>query len=109
MLLPRSRAGAAPVAARRDVLQLEADAGLDSVDRFGRLLRYVRRGPLNVNVELVRRGAATVWFYDGDRGRYSEALLRAALAARAARRGLWGACETVWNPDEPATTSPRSR
>ena len=90
-------------------VQLEADPRLDSVDRFGRLLRYVRRGPLNVNLELVRRGAATVWFYDGARGRYSGALLRAALEARAAGRGLWGACETVWDPDEPATTFPRSR
>src|SRR5262245_12033965 len=45
------------------VVTLEPDPPLDLVDRYGRLLRYVRRGGLDVNLELVRRGAATVWFY----------------------------------------------
>ena len=88
---------------------LEADPRLDRVDRYGRLLRYVRRGGLNLNLELVRRGAATVWFYDGDRGRYAAQLLAAATAARKARRGLWGACPlAVWNPLAPAATGPGS-
>src|SRR5690242_259403 len=34
---------------------LETDPRLDKVDRYGRLLRYIHRGSLNVNVELVRR------------------------------------------------------
>ena len=86
-------------------VRLEADAALDSVDRYGRLLRYVWVGGRNVNLELVRRGAATVWFYDGDRGRYAGALVAAARAARVARRGLWGACpRAVWNPYGAATT-----
>ena len=71
---------------------LEADRSLDDVDRFGRLLRYVVRGGENVNVELVRRGAAAPYFFGGDRGRHAEELLAAAKDARAARRGLWGAC-----------------
>lgn len=82
---------------------LEADPRLDRVDAYGRLLRYVHRGALNVNVELVRRGAATVWFYHGERGRYAAALLAAARSARAARRGIWGSCRVVWNPNAPAT------
>ena len=86
---------------------LEADARLDRVDRYGRLLRYVLAGRRNVNVELVRRGAATVYFYRGERGRYAAQLLAAARQARAARRGLWGACRVAWNPTAPATTSPR--
>lgn len=85
-------------------VELEADPRLDTVDRYGRLLRYVRRGEANVNVELVRRGAATVWFYGGRRGRYAGALLAAARRARAERRGFWGACKAVWNPYAPATT-----
>ena len=68
-------------------------------------LRYVWRGGANVNVELVRRGAATVWFYDSERGKYASRLLAAARQARAERRGFWGACKAVWNPYEPATTS----
>lgn len=71
---------------------LEADARLDGKDRYGRLLRYVWRGGVNVNLELVRRGAAAPYFYRGDRGRFASQLLAAALDARAHRRGLWGAC-----------------
>jgi endonuclease YncB( thermonuclease family) len=71
---------------------LETDPRLDQVDRFGRLLRYVRRGTTNVNVALVRAGAAAPYFYDGDRGRYAERLLVEARRAKAAKRGLWGAC-----------------
>ncbi len=47
---------------------LEADTALDKVDRYGRLLRYVRDGGVNVNLELVRRGAATPYFYKRDWG-----------------------------------------
>ena len=53
------------------------------------------------------RGAATVWFYGGDRGRYAARLLAAGTAARKARLGLWGACpRAVWDPLSPATTGP---
>lgn len=77
-----------PVGSR---VTLEADPALDRVDRYGRVLRYVRRGALNVNLELVRRGAAAPYFYDGDRGRYASRLVALALAARQSGRGLWGA------------------
>src|SRR3954451_2150701 len=50
---------------------LEADPTLDRVDRYGRLLRYVRRNGVNVNIELVRRGAAAPYFYRGERGTYA--------------------------------------
>jgi micrococcal nuclease len=88
-------------------MRVEADPRLDQVDRYGRLLRYLFRGPLNLNLELVRQGAATVWFYDHDRGRYAGQLLQAALAARAAHRGLWGACpRTPFDPYHGAHTGP---
>lgn len=86
---------------------LEADIQLDQVDRYGRLLRYIHAGGRNVNLELVRRGAATPWFYGGDRGRYATRLLAATTAARAARRGMWGACRVSWRPDRPVATRPR--
>lgn len=76
----------------RTSVRLEADERLDDVDRFGRLLRYVHRGSLNVNIALVERGAAGVWFFDGDRGRHAGELVAAAREARARRRGLWRAC-----------------
>ncbi|HXF98711.1 MAG TPA: thermonuclease family protein [Gaiellaceae bacterium] len=84
---------------------LERDPALDAVDRYGRLLRYLWRGGVNVNLELVRRGAAAPYFYRGERGRYASRLLAAARAARAARRGLWGACPgTVLDPFRPVET-----
>lgn len=92
-------------------ISLEADSRLDQVDRYGRLLRYVGRGATNVNLELVRRGAAAPYFFDGDRGRYATRLLQAAVAAKAARRGLWSASpSTVLDPErqvETACGSPR--
>ena len=88
-------------------VELERDGRLDDVDRYGRLLRYVRVGRLNVNVELVRRGAAAPYFFRGVEGRYAGALLAAVDDARADRRGLWRACRVSWERDEPVTTRSR--
>jgi micrococcal nuclease len=74
-------------------VRVVSDAGLDRVDRFGRRLAYVFRGALHVNETMVARGAASVWFFDGRQGRYADELLAAARRARAARTGLWGACQ----------------
>ncbi|MGH2762139.1 MAG: thermonuclease family protein [Thermoleophilaceae bacterium] len=71
------------------------DPRLDDVDRYGRLIRYVVKDGANLNLELVRRGAASVWFVDGDRGRHARGLLQAARRARRAGRGLWQACGNV--------------
>ena len=49
-------------------------------------------GNLNVNVELVRVGAAAPYFFRNERGRFAADLLDAAGDARDARRGFWGAC-----------------
>jgi micrococcal nuclease len=84
---------------------LEADPSLDRVDRYGRLLRYVRRNGVNVNLELTRRGAAAPYFYRGDRGRYAGSLMRAAQSAKVAKRGLWRACpRTVLDPFRAVST-----
>ena len=64
---------------------LEADARLDDVDRYGRLLRYVHRGPLNANITLVRVGAAAPYFYGGDDGKYAFELVSGAQKAKAAQ------------------------
>ena len=76
-------------------VELERDPALDDRDRFGRALRYVLRGGTNVNVELVRAGAAAPYFFRGDRGRYADDLLDAADEARDRHRGLWGACPSA--------------
>jgi len=76
-------------------VELERDPALDDRDRFDRALRYVLRGETNVNLELVRAGAAAPYFFRGDRGRYADDLLAAAAEARDAGRGLWGACPSA--------------
>jgi micrococcal nuclease len=73
-------------------VRLRRDPRLGDVDRSRRLLRYVFKGSTNVNLELIRIGAASVWFPGGARGRYASELLAAARMARSAHRGLWGGC-----------------
>jgi endonuclease YncB( thermonuclease family) len=101
-------------AARRALLRLtpvgsavllEADPELDRVDRYGRLLRYVKRDGVNVNIRLVLDGAAAPYFYDGDRGKYASRIVAAVSRARAGRKGLWGACPaTSLNMNEAVQT-----
>ncbi len=78
-----------PVGAR---ITLVRDPALDATDRYGRQLRYVLFAGTNVNVALVREGAASPYFFRRVRGRYARALLDAVDEARAARRGYWGGC-----------------
>jgi micrococcal nuclease len=73
-------------------VELARDPALDDRDEHGRLLRYIKAGRTNVNLELVRRGAAAPYFYRGDRGRTAHALERAAEDAKREGRGLWRAC-----------------
>jgi endonuclease YncB( thermonuclease family) len=73
-------------------VRLVQDPALDARDVHGRLLRYVFVGGRNVNVELVRQGAASPYFFRNDRGRYADDLLDAVDDARQARRGFWGTC-----------------
>jgi endonuclease YncB( thermonuclease family) len=94
---------------RGTLVRISPEPRTDSIDAYGRLLRYVVRvrDGLNVNVQLVRLGAAAPYFYDGRRGRYARLLVRLALRARAHRLGLWGRCpRTPWDPDHGVSTGP---
>jgi micrococcal nuclease len=88
-------------------VEIEADPKLDDLDRYGRLLRYVHADAANVNVELVRRGAAAPYFRRGEEGAYADELLDAADQARRGRVGMWGSCRVSWVPDRGVTTRPR--
>jgi len=82
----------------------------DAVDSYGRLLRYVVRvrGDVNINVQLVRVGAAAPYFYDYRRGRYAGLLVRLARHARSRHLGLWGRCPgTPWDPNHGVSTGPQ--
>ena len=71
-------------------IRLEFD--VDRIDPFGRTLAYLwmRDGSM-FNETLVRRGFATVATYPPDT-RYVQRFETAQRAAKAAERGLWGAC-----------------
>ena len=71
---------------------VETDPELDRIDIYGRTLAYVEQNGANINLELVRDGAASPYFFRGDRGRYASDLLHAARQAQKHQRGLWGAC-----------------
>jgi micrococcal nuclease len=88
-------------------IKLRRDPRLDRVDMYGRLLRYVQVKGMNVNVELVRRGAATPYFFEGDRGKHADELLAAVSSARTEKRGMWRACRVFWRPNAPIETRPR--
>jgi endonuclease YncB( thermonuclease family) len=91
------------------LVRLVPEPPADLVDRFGRLLRYVIRvrDGLNVNLRLVKVGAAAPYFYNGVRGRYAARLERLARSARAHRLGLWGRCAgTPYDPYGGVDTGP---
>lgn len=96
---------------RGTLVRLQRDAGTESKDAFGRLLRYVvREDGLNVNLRLVADGAAAPYFFGGVLGAYATTLQRDAEAARAAGTGLWGACPgTRLAPLQGVSTGPPGR
>jgi micrococcal nuclease len=76
------------------LVRLLREPATDSVDQYGRLLRYVIRihDGLDVNIRLVAVGAAAPYFYRHRRGRFAARLERLAKRARARKLGLWGRC-----------------
>jgi micrococcal nuclease len=74
--------------AGRDVT-LETDAEVR--DKYGRLLAHVYVDGARFADELLRGGYARLLVIPPN-GEHARAMLRAELDARAARRGLWGAC-----------------
>jgi micrococcal nuclease len=72
-------------------VSLELDA--EPRDKYGRLLAYVYVGGARYDDELLRLGFARLLIIPPN-GVHARALLRAELEARAAGRGLWGACPT---------------
>ena len=73
-------------------ITLVRDPALDATDRYGRQLRYVFIDGTNVNLALVRQGAASPYFFRRERGRFARDLLEAVDEARSAERGYWGTC-----------------
>ena len=90
-------------------VRIEQDPKLDQVDRYQRKLAYVWKGDEDVNVTLVRDGAAGIWFFQGRRGRYAAEFLDAADEARADHEGLWAACPLArFDPNASMSSGPAS-
>lgn len=70
---------------------LEKD--ISSVDKYGRLLRYVYVGDLFVNLEMVKRGFANAYTFPPD-VKYTEKFLEAERYARENNLGLWEKSKT---------------
>jgi endonuclease YncB( thermonuclease family) len=87
-----SKAALVTLLAKRGIVKLKADPASASYDRFGRALRYIFVGKINVNLEMVKIGAAAPYFYQGEKGIYSAAMLKAAQDAKLYKVGLWKSC-----------------
>lgn len=73
-------------------LVLVSDPSQDLKDRYGRLLRYVMKGSVDVNRRQLHWGHARVYVYDGNPFRRVKTYRKARNSARSHDRGLWGHC-----------------
>lgn len=86
-------------------VNLKQDSSLDSIDRYGRQLSYAHVGDKNVNLELVKIGAAAPYFYQGARGDYADELENAADFARDNQLGIWKNCPSfIYDPSNSIDT-----
>ena len=100
-----SKATLVSLLAKKGTVTLKADPASASYDRYGRALRYIFVGKINVNLEMVKLGAAAPYFYQGERGIYAAAMLKAAQDAKFYKTGLWKACPgTQLTPTKAITT-----
>ncbi|KGA17789.1 hypothetical protein GM50_10715 [freshwater metagenome] len=88
----KAKATLASLLSKKGVITLKADPVSASFDRYGRALRYIFVGKVNVNLEMVKQGAAAPYFYQGEKGKYSAAMLKAAEDAKYYKVGLWKDC-----------------
>lgn len=72
--------------------RVRLQAGVRDRDQYGRYLRYVWLGDELLNETLVREGYA-LRYRDAEDTTYRRRIEAAEDEARAARRGLWGACD----------------
>ena len=79
----------APVGSR---VRLESDPSQADRDRYGRWLRYVARGRLDVGREQIRRGLAQTYVYRNDPFRRTRDYRRTEKVAHDRMRGSWALC-----------------
>ncbi len=88
----QAKAALVSLLTKKGAIALKTDPASASFDRYGRALRYIFVGKINVNLEMVKLGAAAPYFYQGEKGKYSAAMLKAAEDAKYYKVGLWKDC-----------------
>lgn len=88
------------------IVGLEKD--VSETDKYGRLLRYVYMGDLFINQVLVAEGYAYASSYPPD-VKYQSKLKQSEQQARAANKGLWGACSTPSPTAKTNTVQPTTK
>lgn len=73
-------------------VRLVSDPAQARTDRYGRLLRYIAKGKLDVGKRLVDRGAAKIYVYNDKAFQRLRYYRGAQSSAQQARRGLWKSC-----------------
>jgi micrococcal nuclease len=82
---------AAYTAARLTGATVRLEGDVESHDRYGRRLAYLIVGGVRFNDELLRLGYAELLVIEPNHA-HARSMLSAELDAKAADRGLWGAC-----------------
>jgi endonuclease YncB( thermonuclease family) len=75
-----------------DKVRLVRDLSQDAVDRYGRMLRYVEHGGLDIGRKQILRGHARVYVYDNNPFKRVKSYRKAQRKAKRADRGNWGNC-----------------
>ena len=101
----KSKATLVSLLSKAGTITLKSDPVSASYDRYGRALRYIFVGKVNINLEMVKIGAAAPYFYQGEKGIYAAAMLKAAQDAKLYKAGLWKDCPgTALAPTKAITT-----
>lgn len=75
--------------------EVELSYDVECEDRFGRTLAYVKVGGVEVNSLMLERGYACLLHISPDGDARLDEFKAIEAAAKAAKRGLWGACDPI--------------
>lgn len=73
-------------------VRLTSDPSQARTDRYGRILRYVTKGKVDINKRLVASGAARVYVYNRKPFKRVKAYKSAQRSAKAHKWGMWRVC-----------------
>ena len=82
-------------------VKLTVDPTQDTVDRYGRLLRYARIGGKDLGRRVIAAGWGAPYVYDeSSPPKYTDAYRKTAAAAKRNGKGVWGLCEGNFHSED---------